>query len=119
MSPATSIDDLLKNIKKECDVDYVTLISRSGTHIGGDVPKKAHVETFVTMAAILLGAAETATSELNENLLNVLVNLEKSNILIRKSGDDALLAIKMPQNKNIEDIEEQINNSIEKIKQLL
>ena len=119
MSPANSIDNLLKEIKDDFGFDEVTLISRSGKHIGGDAPKNAHVETFVTMSAILLGAAETATSELNEDLSHVLVDLEDSRIFIRNSGESALIAIKVSKNKDVSKIKEEIEEPIKKLEKLL
>jgi len=116
---ANTIEEVLSNIKKKLDVEEVTLISRSGMHIGGDVPNNAHLETFVAMSAILLGAAETATSELDEELSHVVVELKKSRVLIINDGPSALLAIKMSQESNIEKILKGIEGPMEELDDLL
>lgn len=116
---ANTIEKVLSSIKKNLDVDDVTLISRSGMHIGGDVPDNAHMETFVAMSAILLGAAETATSELDEELSHVVVELENSRVLVMNNGPSALLAIKMSQDKDIDAVLEGIKEPTNELKELL
>ncbi len=116
---ANTIEKVLSSIKKNLDVDDVTLISRSGMHIGGDVPDNAHMETFVAMSAILLGAAETATSELDEELSHVVVELKNSRVLVMNNGPSALLAIKMSQDKDIDAVLEGIKEPTNELKELL
>lgn len=114
-----TIERLLNKVKKDLDVDEVTLISRSGMHIGGDVPENAHLETFVAMSAILLGSAETATSELKEELSHVVVELKNSRVLVMNDGPSALLAIKMAKDSDIDKILEGLEGPIEELKDLL
>lgn len=116
MAPANSLERLLEDLKKKPDIEEATLVSRSGMHIAGDVPTKAHRETFVAMSAILLGAAETATSELKEDLSHVVIELKNSRILIQNGGPSALLAIKMPRKSDIDTILTDTSQTIEKIK---
>ena len=52
-------------------------------HVAGDPPEQVHLETFVAMSAIILGAAETAAAELEQSLDSVEV----------KAGDDTLLLL--------------------------
>ncbi|MFW5904005.1 MAG: roadblock/LC7 domain-containing protein [Candidatus Saliniplasma sp.] len=116
---ANTIEKVLSSIKKNLDVEEVTLISRSGMHIGGDVPENAHLETFVAMSAILLGAAETATSELDEELSHVVVELKNSRVLVMNDGPSALLAIKMSQESDIDEILKGVEQPMEELKELL
>ncbi len=116
---ANTIERLLSGIKEDLDVDEVTLISRSGMHIGGDVPENAHIETFVAMSAILLGAAETATSELEEELSHVMVELKKSRVLVMNDGPSALLAIKMSKSCDIKEILEGLKDPIDELEDIL
>jgi len=116
---ANTIERLLNDIKEDLDVDEVTLISRSGMHIGGDVPENAHLETFVAMSAILLGAAETATSELEEELSHVVVELKRSRVLVMNNGPSALLAVKMSKKCDIEDILEGLKEPIDDLQGIL
>lgn len=116
---ANTIEKVLSSIKKNLDVDDVTLISRSGMHIGGDVPDNAHMETFVAMSAILLGAAETATSELEEELSHVVVELKNSRVLVMNNGPSALLAIKMSRDNDVDAVLEGIKEPMEELEELL
>ncbi len=103
MSPANSVERILEDIKENPKVIEVTLVSRSGTHIAGDVPKKAHRETYVAMSAILLGSAETATSELEDHLNYVLVDLDDSRILIQDGGPSAILVTRIKEGTDIKE----------------
>jgi len=62
-------------------------------HIAGDAPKGVHLETFVAMSAILLGAAETATGELKDKLQHVSVELTRSKMVLVSAGSRALLVV--------------------------
>ncbi|UCE90961.1 MAG: roadblock/LC7 domain-containing protein [Methanobacteriota archaeon] len=90
MAVEKTLDDLHKNMPS---VYEATVVSRSGMHIAGDAPKGVHLETFVAMSAILLGAAETATGELKDKLKYVSVELSRSKMLLSSAGNRALLVI--------------------------
>ncbi len=116
MSPADSLERILKEIGNTEYISDVTLVSRSGMHIAGEVPKKAHRETYVAMSAILLGSAETATSELEDRLKYVLVELENTRILIQDSGSSAILVTRLEDGGKVEDILEATKKSINEIR---
>ncbi len=97
MADIAAIESILHEIEKSAGVEDAVLVSRSGMHIAGTVPKGAHSETFVAMFAILLGAAETATSELKERLDSVVINLEGSKVMIMNDGPKALFVLRMPR----------------------
>lgn len=84
---------LAKEISKEDGIDSATLVSRSGMYVAGGVPEGAHVETFVAMAAILLGSAETAATEINEELKSINVILKDSRLLIRGITEKTLIVV--------------------------
>ncbi|HKZ98673.1 MAG TPA: roadblock/LC7 domain-containing protein [Thermoplasmata archaeon] len=94
MADISAIEAILAEIEKSEGVEDAVLVSRSGMHIAGEVPAGAHSETFVAMFAILLGAAETATSELKERLDSVVINLEGSRVLILNDGPKALFVLR-------------------------
>ncbi|MFW6176611.1 MAG: roadblock/LC7 domain-containing protein [Thermoplasmatota archaeon] len=119
MAPAKSIEVLLEDIKQNPEIKNVTLVSRSGMHIAGEVPKNSHRETFVAMSAILLGSAETATSELEDELSYVLVELKNSRILILNSGSSAILVIKLISDSNIDEIIDYLEDPIKDIQESL
>jgi predicted regulator of Ras-like GTPase activity (Roadblock/LC7/MglB family) len=94
MAQYSAIDEILDDLHKEMPSVYeATVVSRSGMHIAGDSPKGVHLETFVAMSAILLGAAETATSELKDKLEYVSVELSRSRMVLTSAGNRALLVL--------------------------
>ena len=58
--------------------------------------------------AILLGAAETATSELKERLDNVVVELESSKILIINDGPKAIFVLRTSRAANVDSVRAEI-----------
>ncbi len=87
------VDDILGEINSNPNVDTSVLVSRSGMHIAGTAPDGVHLETFVAMSAILLGSAETAISDIKGELDNILVELDRSRIIITSAGNKALLVV--------------------------
>ena len=94
MANIVALEEILDKIKQNEGISDAVLVSRSGMHIAGNVPKGAHAETFVAMSAILLGAAETATSELKESLRIVTIMLEHSKVAIGVISHKAVLVLK-------------------------
>ncbi len=84
----------MDEIKNTGGITDAILVSRSGMHIAGKVPKGAHAETFVAMSAIMLGAAETSTSELKEKLRIVTIMLEHSKVAMGIVTPKAVLVLK-------------------------
>ncbi len=119
MSPANSLESILERIKERPEINEVTLVSRSGMHVSGDVPQDAHRETFVAMSAILLGSAETATSELDDELSYVSVKLKESIILIQDAGPSVLLVSRLEKDAEIEEVLDYTKDFIEDIQNSL
>jgi len=87
------INDILGELNKNPKVITSLVISRSGMHIAGQPSEKTHSETFVTMAAILLSAAETAISEFKGELEDVYMDSDESRIIINRAGNKGLLVV--------------------------
>jgi predicted regulator of Ras-like GTPase activity (Roadblock/LC7/MglB family) len=93
----TKAEELLTSFKSENKLLAVFAASRSGVFIGGPVPDGKHRDTFVAMAAIIHGGAETTALEMNKPLKNVVVNFSDSQMLITTIGNRALLTIVAPK----------------------
>lgn len=104
MADVAALERILKEIEEVDGVTDAVLVSRSGMHIAGSVPEGAHAETFVAMFAILLGAAETATSELKDRLADVVIHLDKSNVVIVNDGPKAIFVLRTRRDANLEAI---------------
>jgi predicted regulator of Ras-like GTPase activity (Roadblock/LC7/MglB family) len=119
MTNVENLEEILEGIEKINGVSDALLVSRSGMHIAGDVPKGAHTETFVAMSAILLGAAETATSELKEKLNHVSIELDRSCIVINTISARALLVLKLAQDAQISKVLQEIRPHVQKMDEFL
>lgn len=119
MTNVENLEEILAGIEKVNGISDALLVSRSGMHIAGDVPKGAHTETFVAMSAILLGAAETATSELKEKLRHVDIELDRSNIVIATISARALLVLKIEQGLSSEKVLGDIRPHLQKMEEFL
>ena len=69
------------------------------------------METFVAMSAILLGSAETAISELKGDLENVLIELDRSRIVIEEAGNKALLVVVTGTKENFSPLLKQVKKA--------
>jgi len=115
----STIENILEEVKKEVGIDNLTLISRTGMHIAGDAPKEAHQETYVAMSAILLGSSETATSELDDDLKYVLVELTDSRILIQECTSSAILVAKLKSDTDVKKVLQETKRASEDLEQIL
>ena len=98
------LEEVLDEMRSIPSVYEVTIVSRSGMHIAGDAPKGVHLETFVAMSAILLGAAETATSELKDKLQFVSVELGRGKMILTSAGARALLVLTASKDADTKDL---------------
>ena len=119
MANIAALEEILDTIKSNEGISDAVLVSRSGMHIAGDVPKGAHAETFVAMSAILLGAAETATSELKEKLKIVSIMLENSKVAIGVVSNKAVLVLRSKLEDSDEKLIEILNTNTPKFESLL
>lgn len=119
MADIAAIESILHEIEKNEGVQDAVLVSRSGMHIAGTVPKGAHSETFVAMFAILLGAAETATAELKERLDSVVINLENSRVVIINDGPKALFVLHTPRDADVRTLKQSIEKYAARIEEYL
>lgn len=119
MADIAAIEAILAEIEKSEGVEDAVLVSRSGMHIAGEVPRGAHSETFVAMFAILLGAAETATSELKERLDSVVINLEGSRVLILNDGPKALFVLRTTKDVDPRRVRQNLEKYAKRIEEYL
>ena len=119
MAQSEQIEGEISELTNIDGISNVVAVSRSGMHIAGSLPEGAHLETFVAMAAILLGAAETATSELKDELSEILINLQNITLIVNSAGPKALLVVRIEDNSKISDILPSIKKVAEKIREMI
>lgn len=113
------VNDILGELNNNSEIVSSVLVSRSGMHIAGQPPSGVHLETFVAMSAILLGSAETAISELKGDLENVLIELDRSRIVIEGAGNKALLVVVTSTKENFTPLLGQIKKAATDISKAL
>ncbi len=111
--------DILEKLNNNPKVITSVVISRSGMHIAGQPPEGVHLETFVAMAAVLLSAAESASSGLKGELENVFIELDRSRIIIDSIGNKGVLVIVTNTKDNHDFLYEQVKKVIRELVTLL
>jgi len=119
MADVAALEAILKEVEAIDGVHDAVLVSRSGMYIAGSVPEGVFQDTFVAMFAILLGAAETATSELKERLDTVVIELEASRILIINDGPKAIFVLRSRRDADVSMIKAQLERYSRKIEEYL
>jgi predicted regulator of Ras-like GTPase activity (Roadblock/LC7/MglB family) len=92
-SPNKAIREVLNELRSVGEISNAAVVSRSGMLIDGDAPENVHMETFGAMMAIMLGAAETATSESKDTLLHIDIELSSTHLVLMGAGQRILLAV--------------------------
>jgi len=77
------------------------------------------METYVAMSAILLGAAESATSELHDRLRYITVQLEGGKLLLAPAGKRALVVLKANVEANPQELADLIKNFSDQIEKAI
>ncbi len=116
MTDNARVGGILGDLNNNPDISSSVVVSRSGMHIAGEAPPGVHLETFVAMSAILLGSAETAISELKGELENVMVELDRSRIIINSAGMKALLVVVTNTKDNYQPLLSQLQKAAEDLK---
>jgi len=119
MAEYLAVERILDEVRSIPSVYEATVVSRSGMHIAGDTPRGVHLETFVAMAAILLGAAETATAELKDKLQFVSVELNRSKMVLLSAGNRALLVVTASNEMQTYDLAQKTRPFAEKISEAI
>lgn len=119
MADIAAIEGVLKELERIPGVHDAVLVSRSGMHIAGSVPQGAHAETFVAMFAILLGAAETATSELKERLETVVIELESSRIVVVNNGPKAIFVLRTSRDADLGHVRSEVGRFSKRVEEHL
>ena len=112
-----ALEEVLDEMRSIPSVYEVTVVSRSGMHIAGDAPKGVHLETFVAMSAILLGAAETATSELKDKLQYIAVELQRGRMILTSAGGRALLVLTASKDADTKDLADKARDFAAKVEE--
>ncbi len=95
MADIPQIEEILKEIEGREGVHEAFLVTRSGTYVAGELPKGVDRETYASMFAVLLGSADTATSQMKEAMQGVTVHLRDSKLVVLGDGPKALFVLRV------------------------
>ncbi|MDY6864361.1 MAG: roadblock/LC7 domain-containing protein [Halobacteriota archaeon] len=86
------LDKLLDDLKRVGNIEASAVVSRDGLLMASDIPGGVHAETFAAMNATMMGAAETAISELNKGIPDrVIIESKEAKVIVTGAGQKALL----------------------------
>lgn len=88
------LEKILSDLNSLGNIEASAVVSRDGLLIAANIPGGVLAETFAAMAATMLGAAETATTELNKGLPNrVIVESKNGRLVCMGTGSRGLLVV--------------------------
>lgn len=108
--------EILEDLKKE-GVFGSSMIDKEGDPIASDLPEGTNDDTFSIMCATIMGAANTANSELNWiSPEKVLVDSKEGKIIITSAGKKEILAVIVDQTVDLGPILERIDDTVQRLK---
>ena len=119
VSPNKAIREVLNELRSVGEISAAAIVSRSGMLIDGDVPEFIHMETFGAMMAIMLGAAETATSESADDLSHINIELNNSHLILIGAGQRILLACFISDKSALDQVNPFIIEAAKRLKTLV
>ncbi len=116
------LDKILSDTKKVGGVEASVIASRDGLLIVSNIPSSvcARAETFAAMSATMLGAAETATTELGKGVPDrIIVESEHGKLIAAGAGSKALFIVLTEPDAGLGLILVELEKATEKIKKML
>lgn len=119
MVDSAALESILKEIEQNEGVHEAMLVSLAGTYLAGSFPKGVHVDTFGSMFAVLIGSAETVTSETRDALDSVIIHSKQSQYLIVHGGRKALLVMRLSVGADAQKVKVAVEKYIPRIEEHL
>ncbi len=114
------VDKILVDLKKVGGVEACAAATRDGLLIRALMQQEQFAESFAAMSATMLGAAETATSELGKGIPNrVIVESDHGRLIAVGAGPKALLMVLVNSNTGLGLILLELEKSAAKLKEIM
>lgn len=114
------LTELLQDLKSVGSIEATAIISRDGLLIASDIPSGFNAETFAAMSATMLGAAETATAELDKGVPDrVIIESENAKLIAVGAGQKALLVVLTPPDIGLGLVLMKMEKTVDKVKKVL
>lgn len=120
MTKREELEDTLAGLKRIGDVEASAIVSRDGLLMASNIPQSVMAETFAAMSATMLGAAETAVSELKRGVVErVIAESKDTKIITMGAGPKALIVIMATPAASLGIILVEMGKASDRIKELL
>lgn len=121
---SNSIKDLINGVLAEINsidgIEASAVVSRNGLLVSANMPNGQDAETIAALTATMMGAAETALSELNKgNISQIIVESDMVKVVCVDMGKRALLVLSMHSSTEIEGIRDNLISTKNKIVSVL
>lgn len=117
---AEKLEEILNGLKNTGGVEASAVASRDGLLLHSTISGKYHAETFAAMSATMLGAAETATTELGKGIPErIIVESNDWKIITTGAGPRALLIVMTEPDAGLGLILIEVEKAAGKIKEIL
>ncbi|HEY9205073.1 MAG TPA: roadblock/LC7 domain-containing protein [Candidatus Methanoperedens sp.] len=114
------VDKVLADLKKVGGVEACAAATRDGLLIRALMQQEQFAESFAAMSATMLGAAETATTELGKGVPNrVIVESDHGRLIAVGAGPKALLMVLVNSDTGLGLILLELEKSASKLKECL
>ena len=114
------LEKVLDGLRSVGDIEASAIVSRDGLLMASDMAIGINAETFAAMSATMLGAAETAASELGRGLPDrVIVESEETKLIAIGTGPKALLVVMTSPEAGLGLILIELGKAADKIKMIL
>ena len=114
------LEEVLSDLTKVDGIESAVIATRDGLLIVADTLPGTHPETFAAMAATMLGAAKTATSNLKDEYVNrVIVESADCRMIATGSGPKSLVVVLTEINSGLGLILIELEKGARKIDEIL
>ncbi|MEM3087361.1 MAG: roadblock/LC7 domain-containing protein [Halobacteria archaeon] len=115
-----SMEAALREMERSGGINASAIVSRDGLLMSSSMHTSVRAETFAAMSATMLGAAETASSELKKGVPDrVIVETKDGNLIVTGAGSKALLVALTGPQAMVGPILVNVGKAAEKVKELL
>jgi predicted regulator of Ras-like GTPase activity (Roadblock/LC7/MglB family) len=115
-----SMEAALREMERSGGINASAIVSRDGLLMSSSMHTSVRAETFAAMSATMLGAAETASSELKKGVPDrVIVETKDGNLIVTGAGSKALLVALTAPQAMVGPILVNVGKAAEKVKELL
>ncbi|MEA1944770.1 MAG: roadblock/LC7 domain-containing protein [Euryarchaeota archaeon] len=120
MSTSEMLGKVLNDLGKVGEIEASAIATRDGLLMNADMHAKGDQEIFVAMSATMLGAAETATSELGKGIPNrVIVETDDGKLVCMGAGPKALVVVLTAPEAGLGLVLVELAKASERIKKLI